>query len=549
VFQQEDLVNLYWKLPSPGRVGLEINLEVPKAVFDLPEDLEERVLFTGTLVAIPSVFMAWLVGGIVAYLAAIAVTGAVTGTIYLLPGILYSIEKNKRVQDTLSFFVHFLTAVEHMNQERAYRSAVETLESEMYWVGWSKLVGHELKDVPQVLEFLAGEMRKYSDHIYYALMTLSNELKKPDPDLERTLEETTTSLRLVSESHFEVFLSKMGLVSTVFLVVPFTVFLILPIAASFGGENLNLAYVTSGLVSIVVVYLASLYLLCYIPPHLSILTREPVQDAVRESCEGARKDLARKDVLPLAAAILVSSLQPILALVVGMALVAYFQRHGCTVKYIEKMNDELRELPIFLQELSFELLRRKPIETALEQGTTAQQFRSALRRGRVAEEMPEKTFLVVQATINRLWHSGTALGRSLNTLHRYINRTQEYRDIVSSKLDEARTNLGFVYWFIPVVVVASIAVFNFLKDIMGKMSGIKNVLGFDLSRMVIASDMNLHLVLAVVGIFLVVCLVLTSAIVTLCSDIVYPRRIETFLPRMGVGMALFGMGGMVLSWF
>jgi len=557
VFRQGRVVRLYEKLPSPGRMGIsgislgtDTGLEVPKNLFGFPEDLEERILLTTIAVFLPSFFAAWILGGIVPYAVALTVTALVTGTLYLLPRVLFSIEKNRRVQDTLAFFVHFLTAVEHMNLERAYRGAAEPLESGEYGVGWSKLVTNDLRDVPHVLEFLAREMREYSDHLYYALMTLTNELRKPDPDPGRTLEETMTSLRLVSETDFEVFLSKVGLVSVIFLIVPFTTFLLLPIGASFAGENLDLAYIASGLVSVGAVYLASLYLLCYVPPHLSILTREPGPEAVREVCgKGTRKDTDRKAALAVAAGLLVSSVHPVAALLVGIGLTAYFHRPGCTARYIEEMRKELWEVPVFLQELSFELLRRIPIEVALEQGTTAKRFRSALHRGRVAEEMPEKTFLVVQTTIDRLWHSGTALGRSLKTLRKYISRTQDYRDMVAAKLEDARTNLSFVYWFMPVVVVVSVGVFKFLKGLLVQMAGVTSILGFDLSKTVVAADMNIHLVLGVATLFLVVCFALTSGLMTLCSDMVYARKVESFLPRMGVGLALFGAGGTALLWF
>jgi len=545
----QQLARLYAALPSPGRAGIESGLGVQKRLYTLPEDLEERAVTAGAAVFLPLLTVAWLAGDISLYIVAMVAGVVVTGSLLLLPKAVFSIERNIAVQDTITFFIHFLTAVEHMNLERAYRGAVENLGTRPYRVGWSKLVTHEFRDIPRVIGFLAEDMRTYSEHLYVALMTLANEFKKPRPDLDRVLEETMGSIRMVSETQFEVFLSKVGLVSVIFIIVPFTSFLLVPVGASFAGDGLNTAFAAAGLVSISAAFLASLYLVCYIPPHLSILTREPSQGAVLRECgDGTRKDTDKRTACIVILIVLVSALHPVASLLVGAGLTVHFLRPSCMSRYVEGMRKELWELPVFLRELSFELLRHNPLETALERGTVAAGFRSALRRGRVVEEMPEKTFMTVQAVIDRLGRSGTALARSLGTLNRYISKTQDYRDMVSSKLGDARTNLSFVFWFLPVVVMVSIAVFKFLMDLLERMEGVGgSMLGMGFSN-IVGTDINLHLVLAVATLSLVGCFSLTAGLVALCEDVVYLRKVEELVPKIGLGLAIYGLGGTALLW-
>jgi hypothetical protein len=525
-------------------------LDVQKHLYKLPEDLEERAVAAGVAVSLSLFVVAWLVGGISLYIVAVAAGALVAGSLLLLPMAVFSIERNIAVQDTITFFLHFLTTVEHINLEGAYRGAVENLGTKAYRMGWSKLVTHEFRDIPQVIGFLAEDMRVYSEHLYVALMTLANEFKKPIPDLDKVLEETMGSIRMVSETQFEVFLSKVGLVSVVFVIVPFTSFLLLPVGASFAGDGLNTAFAAAGIVSISTAFLASLYLICYIPPHLSILTREPARGVVLRGCgNGARRDTDKRTAYIVILMMLVSALHPVATLLVGTGLTAYFIRPNCTSRFVQGMRKELWELPVFLRELSFELMRHNPLETALERGTVAPIFRSALRRGKVTEEIPEKTFMTVQAVIERLGCSGTALGRSLGTLNRYISKTQDYRDMVSSKLGDARTNLSFVFWFLPIVVIVSIAVFKFLRDLLERMEGTGGgMLGLGFSNFV-GADMNLHLVLAVATLFLLGCFSLTAGFVMVCEDVVYLRKVEELVPKIGLGLVIYGLGGTLLLAF
>ncbi len=210
------------------------------------------------------------------------------------------------------------------------------------------------------------------------------------------------------------------------------------------------------------------------------------------------------------------------------------------------LNKELREIPIFLRDLSFELLRYTPLEVALKQGNTAIHFRSALQWGTVIEEMPEKTFIVVQSSIDSLRHSGTALGKSLDTLRGYIGKTQ---DIVSSKMEDARTNLSLVFWFLPLTVLMSIGVFKFITNMLTKMKGIGNsIFGFNISNTFLTANINIHLALGVAVIFLLLCFFLTAMLATLSEEVVYWRMIENKIARIGLGLAIFGLGGLALLW-
>ena len=163
--------------------------------------------------------------------------------------------------------------------------------------------------------------------------------------------------------------------------------------------------------------------------------------------------------------------------------------------------------------------------------------------------MPERTFIVVQSTIDSLRHSGTALGKSLNTLRGYIRKTQDYQDIVSSKMEDARTNLSLVFWFLPFTVLMSIGVFKFITNMLAKMKGVGNaIFGFNISNAFLTANINIYLALGVATIFLLLCFFLTAMLATLSEEVVYWRMIENKIARIGLGLVIFGLGGLALLW-
>ncbi len=546
----QKIAEFYYRLPSSGLSLFKFNMERQKKLFGFPEDLEERAIITAAIISLPVLIIALITGNLVLSVISISLAGLVAGTLLLIPGTMFSIKRATAVQDSLSFFIHFLTAVEHMNLERAYHESTQNLITSEFRRGWSKLVIHDTSNVPELLERLAQDIRIYSEHLYVAMRSLSSELRKPHPDLGKILEETTNSLRLASETSYEIYLSKMSLVSVIFAVVPFTIFLLFPIGISFTGGNTNEAFIGAGFISIAAVYLAFLYLTSYLPPNLNILEREPSREAMRKICmKKGGENHGRKFVYVFIVAAFLAAVHPLFTVIFGLGLMIYFSSRDCTVRYVNVLNKELREIPIFLRDLSFELLRYTPLEVALKKGNTAAHFRSALQRGTVIEEMPEKTFIIVQSTIDSLRHSGTALGKSLDTLRVYIGKNQDYQDIVSSKMEDARTNLSLVFWFLPLTVLMSIGVFKFITNMLTKMKGIGNsIFGFNISNAFLTANINIYLALGVAAIFLLLCFFLTAMLATLSEEVVYWRMIENKIARIGLGLVIFGLGGLALLW-
>ena len=165
----QKIAEFYYRLPSSGLSVFEFNMERQKKLFGLPEDLEERAIITAVIIALPVLIIAGITGNLVLFVVAISLAGLVAGTLLLIPSTMFSIKRATAVQNSLSFFIHFLTAVEHMNLERAYHESTRNLATSEFRIGWSKLVIHDTSNIPELLERLAQDIRIYSEHLYVAM--------------------------------------------------------------------------------------------------------------------------------------------------------------------------------------------------------------------------------------------------------------------------------------------------------------------------------------------------------------------------------------------
>jgi hypothetical protein len=530
--------------PVSGVPSLEM-LSTPKEVLGLPIDLEGRVVTLGGISLLPALLSA-LAGSPALFVAAL-VLGATVGAVALLvPVALFRVKRAAAVQDTLAFLIHFLTSAEHANLEEAYRRASGSTSLKEFRRGWSRLVARQVADVPSLLEELSSELRVYAEQLHTALRSLASELRKPRAEHGRILDEAVAGLRVLSEYEQEVFASKLGIATTVAISIPFSSFLLLPPVLSVAGSSPNAAFATVGVISVCSIALSALYAAAHLPSFLGVLQRAPSQRALSRICSSWSAPRMWHNAAALAALAL-AVVHPLLTVLGAVVLTWYARLWRCAEVYTAKLKREYYELPVMLREVSSDVAMLMPLENALRRPGAALHLRSALVRGTVEDELPERTFAVVADVIRRMRYAGTALAGALRTLQRYVSRLQDHRTLVSAKLEDAQTTVRYIFFMLPLTSMLSVIVFKKLGDVMQRVSGVGNdVLGFNMLEMLFGAQVAPLYAFSAVTATVIVGMLLSLPLLVVCEDVVHRDLLFAKLTYVAAGMLLLGVGGMML---
>ena len=216
-------------------------------------------------------------------------------------------------------------------------------------------------------------------------------------------------------------------------------------------------------------------------------------------------------------------------------------------RYISAVSRQLSELPVMLRELAADIAMEEPPERALRRSGAAPGFRSALISGSAEELYPERTFLIVTDVLRRLKDSGSALAAALHTLQSYISRMQEQRTLVAAKLEDARATVRYLFFMLPLGAMLSVIVFKKLSDIMqhAGMAG-SELLGFSIVQMLFSGSVDPLPAYSAVALTAIAGMLISLPLLIACEDLVHPDLMFPRLRYASAGLAIVGLGGIVL---